>query len=837
MNIQNFFKDKRLKIILASIGTLFSVLFAWYLTWLPVFVIHHQVIKFTDPIVIKAGNSVAKKRKHLNVKFDERLFEKQAILQKNNDLYVWHFWIKDQNYSPDMINAGKHKIKVGFPGDQLSEEFVIEFKSHGPRFIISNPTLRSDATMIIKADNDEANIKKVLHVEFDSVLFPECGIPVDNDDRQKWHCNLRKLKLTDEMKTNGRHTIRFRFPDGDLSKAHTIILLTQKIVVNTELSRKDNVNIFRGKTAGQSQIEDNDFQVDVIFYHEGPDNEISIPIQRKKDEATGVIYYEFETKFSDFPKISPEDEKYSQTFFEFRITDKAGNMYRQNQSYAQFIAPGSMLSGSNDWADINIKKKLPKDQANRTLTNIFSLYPNTDDDVISIHLTVSCQLKNVRHLKWKSNKPKAMTFVYRDGNKIANSNTDEYIDKNVKAGETVSYSVVQTNESGETFTSNTFRSAAPSEQFAILTLRSNVRNDTVFVDDQKKGSTRLDEKLPIGKHVIRVEKKGYKPFERTIDLTKDQVLWANLKLLPGSLRVTTKPEGAAIYLNGKKSGISPATLEDLASGRVDISVELIDYQKQKKTIQIQPEKQRSIHFDLEKIITYLNISVVTHPSGAAVFVNGKKKGVSPLTINNITPGNYELKTMLTGYLDQVRQIQLKDKNEQIRFDLIKKAVIGQKYRLRSRPKELSDDEALKLVDKIYWGRPRRYIENDYVDNGDGTVTDRATGLMWQQGGSGDRFDFEEAKNYINQLNKEKFGGYNDWRLPTLEELISLIEKDKRDKGLYIDSVFSNKQPWCWTADTRSSGGAFGVNFINGIVNDWGINCFVRAVRSFPDNDG
>jgi len=123
--------------------------------------------------------------------------------------------------------------------------------------------------------------------------------------------------------------------------------------------------------------------------------------------------------------------------------------------------------------------------------------------------------------------------------------------------------------------------------------------------------------------------------------------------------------------------------------------------------------------------------------------------------------------MLTGYLDQVRQIQLKNKNEQIRFDLIKKAVIGQKYRLRSRPKELSDDETLQFLENKGWGRPRRYIENDYVDNGDGTVTDRATGLMWQQGGSSDDdISFNAAKNYINQLNKEKFGGYNDWRLPT-----------------------------------------------------------------------
>ena len=485
MNFLDFLKfeplKSRLKIIRNSalvIGIILA-LFSWYLTLPAVFVIEDQIIKFTEPIIIKAGNFKADRQKCLNVMFDGKLHENQAFPKKSIGRQVWYFMLKDQNYLPGSIKAGNHKIKVGFPGDLMSEEFSIKLKKHVPQFIIMNPLLRSDAIIKIKADNNEANVKKELHVEIDSILFPESGLPVERNERQIWHCNLRNLKLTEDMKKNGKHKIRLRFPGGNFSKEFTIVFITQGFVVNTELKRKDNVNIFRGKAAGKSQIEDNNFQVDVIIYHEGPDKEISVPIHRKKDEDTGIIYYEFETKFAGFPEISPDNEKFDQPFFEFRITDKAGNQYRQQQSYAQFIAPGSILSASNDWADIKINKKLPKDQASNLLINIFSLYPSKQirNDNPAIQLTVTCKVKNIRHLKWKSNNYRAMTLIYRNGEKIATSDTDEYIDEDAKAKQSVSYSVVIKNEKGYLYTSNTVRSDAPLEQSASEN-RSNKNSNT-----------------------------------------------------------------------------------------------------------------------------------------------------------------------------------------------------------------------------------------------------------------------------------------------------------------------------------------------------------------------
>jgi hypothetical protein len=63
------------------------------------------------------------------------------------------------------------------------------------------------------------------------------------------------------------------------------------------------------------------------------------------------------------------------------------------------------------------------------------------------------------------------------------------------------------------------------------------------------------------------------------------------------------------------------------------------------------------------------------------------------------------------------------------------------------------------------------ITPSYVNNGDGTVTDLITGLMWQR-------DPGAKKTYVEALSGAStltLGGYNDWRLPTIKELYSLIE--------------------------------------------------------------
>lgn len=130
--------------------------------------------------------------------------------------------------------------------------------------------------------------------------------------------------------------------------------------------------------------------------------------------------------------------------------------------------------------------------------------------------------------------------------------------------------------------------------------------------------------------------------------------------------------------------------------------------------------------------------------------------------------------------------------------------------LRAVPKTLEKDELKKMVLKHgfydYHLNGSGDFKNILRDNKNGTVTDDATGLVWEKVGSYYKLTQKEANRYIDDLNRKKFAGRSDWRLPTVEELASLIDRKPHGAGyaFYIDSIFGNKDGnWldsCWTSD-------------------------------------
>ena len=156
----------------------------------------------------------------------------------------------------------------------------------------------------------------------------------------------------------------------------------------------------------------------------------------------------------------------------------------------------------------------------------------------------------------------------------------------------------------------------------------------------------------------------------------------------------------------------------------------------------------------------------------------------------------------------------------------------------------SDAEVAKRLQELgYYDRDKnpngKGIEHQYEPverHGEKLVVDHATGLTWQQAGSKNEMNYADAEKYIRDLNDQKFAGYNDWHLSTLEEAMALMEPLKMNGDLYIlyiDPVFDPTQQYIWTASKMSAGMAWDVGFSSGycLSINVGGHVYVRAVRS------
>jgi hypothetical protein len=89
---------------------------------------------------------------------------------------------------------------------------------------------------------------------------------------------------------------------------------------------------------------------------------------------------------------------------------------------------------------------------------------------------------------------------------------------------------------------------------------------------------------------------------------------------------------------------------------------------------------------------------------------------------------------------------------------------------------------------MYYGQDAVYdtVEFSFTDNGDGTITDNNTGLIWQSQPTDDHYSIDEAFEYADNL---ELGSSSDWRVPTLEELYSI--QDFSTGWPYVDQTYFN----------------------------------------------
>ncbi len=142
---------------------------------------------------------------------------------------------------------------------------------------------------------------------------------------------------------------------------------------------------------------------------------------------------------------------------------------------------------------------------------------------------------------------------------------------------------------------------------------------------------------------------------------------------------------------------------------------------------------------------------------------------------------------------------------------------------------------------VAWPDPR------FADNGDGTVTDNLTGLIWTKDTNApgpavcspaNRKTWQGALDYVTCLNANGYLGYTDWHLPNINELKSLLNAGQIDSGVWLETQGFNNAPSgaYWSSTTYAGWPSFAwfVKLSDGLMDSAsksGNGYYVWAVRS------
>ena len=125
------------------------------------------------------------------------------------------------------------------------------------------------------------------------------------------------------------------------------------------------------------------------------------------------------------------------------------------------------------------------------------------------------------------------------------------------------------------------------------------------------------------------------------------------------------------------------------------------------------------------------------------------------------------------------------------------------------------------------------MNDRFVLQGNLTILDQETGLLWQRAASADRMVWKDGFGYVDELNRSEFADHGDWRYPSKDEMKTLIlPQENRSSGLYISSLFGSQRN-CWTSshgDHRAVYADFYYGDIYWVEENYA-NYFIRAVRN------
>ncbi len=197
----------------------------------------------------------------------------------------------------------------------------------------------------------------------------------------------------------------------------------------------------------------------------------------------------------------------------------------------------------------------------------------------------------------------------------------------------------------------------------VIEVTSDPDGAEVTVNGQPRGTTPVTVRdVPKGRTTVTLKKHGFDEETREITMVAgdSQTLFVKLNGLPGTMSLSSVPDGARFYVNDQPHGKGPISLTNLKPGEYTIRVEKDGYATATKTVSLENGGAIVEEFRLENVMG--RIEVRTIPAGAQVLLDGSVVGTTKskdsdaeasdvFAIENVREGEHTILVRCDGYAD------------------------------------------------------------------------------------------------------------------------------------------------------------------------------------------
>jgi hypothetical protein len=161
-----------------------------------------------------------------------------------------------------------------------------------------------------------------------------------------------------------------------------------------------------------------------------------------------------------------------------------------------------------------------------------------------------------------------------------------------------------------------------------INLTSTPSGAKIYLDDKYQGITpQTLSNLEPGTYQLRLTKSGYQDWQQEVTVSPDKTIeiFVNLTLLSpalGTIKLTSTPSGASVFLDDSFKGVSPIIISNVPVGKHIIKVTKSGYQDWQQEINVSSDKTIEIFVYLAQLSSALGeIKLTSAPSGAKVFLD------------------------------------------------------------------------------------------------------------------------------------------------------------------------------------------------------------------------